>query len=244
MNTFKRNFLLASLLGALFLSSCSRITIVHREQWESVVAKIDTIQYSLLQLDSTLYNLNESIKTSRIEQEFSTIRVEEKIEQIANNLTESQRQLSEISVKTGAIGKHIREKDVRDSLQVEAQEDERNQLFKMAEDEFIAGQFSVADTLYQEFIDTYSDDNRVSLALFKRGECSFALEEFTTAETVYKEYYTQYRDGEEICAVFYKWGSIYDQSGESARRDFVWKQLVETCPNSKEAKLIEVRTQD
>ena len=217
---------------------------MHREQWESVVAKIDTIQYSLLQLDSTLYNLNESIKTSRIEQEFSTIRVEEKIEQIANNLTESQRQLSEISVKTGAIGKHIREKDVRDSLQVEAQEDERNQLFKMAEDEFIAGQFSVADTLYQEFIDTYSDDNRVSLALFKRGECSFALEEFTAAETVYKEYYTQYRDGEEICAVFYKWGSIYDQSGESARRDFVWKQLVETCPNSKEAKLIEVRTQD
>ncbi|RUM66409.1 MAG: hypothetical protein DSZ06_03235, partial [Sulfurospirillum sp.] len=97
----KKYLLFISLVSFLLMGSCSRVTIVHREQWESVLQKIDTLNYSILTLDSTLHEFNESSKSARIEQEFATLRIEEKIEQISRDISESQARISEISQKTG-----------------------------------------------------------------------------------------------------------------------------------------------
>ena len=233
-----KKILLLSLASLLLFSSCSRITIVHREQWESVIASIDTLQQVIGQLDSSLVELNEHTKSARIEQEFATLRIEEKIGQISRDISESQVRITEISKKTGAIDKHIRESVRQDSLAAVQQKTERDQLFTMALDEFNSARFADADTLFMEFSEKYPDDERVAEALFWRGEAAFAQNKFDEAESIYKQYYSSYIDGEQICTVLFKWGSVYDQRDEKARRDFVWKQLNDHCPNSKEAKMV------
>lgn len=223
------------------LSSCSRVTLVRTEHWESVLTNLDSIQMTLVKLDSLMAVRDEEMKAARIEQEFTTLRLSEKIDQISREVSETQSRISEINRKTGKISAHIREKAVQDSLRSVQEEEEKVASFKYAMQEFRGGHMKEAYAAFESYMKTYPDDKRTHEALYWRSEAAFAQENYTIAEALFKQYYASYRDGELICAVLFKWGTMYGKMEETARRDYVWKQLLEYCPNSKEAQLVKVQ---
>lgn len=230
------------LVTLITLSSCSRITIVRKENWESVLNSLDTIHLTLVQLDSMMNVRDQEMKAARIEQEFSTQRLAEKIDQISRDVSQTQSRISEISRKTGKISKHIREKAVQDSLRSVQEEEDKVAAFKYAMQEFRGGHMKEAYDAFESYMKSYPDDKRLHEALYWRAEAAFAQQDYPVAEALFKQYYASYREEELVCAVLYKWGTLYDSmENKEAYRDHIWKQLLEYCPNSKEAKLVEAR---
>jgi len=65
--------------------------------------------------------------------------------------------------------------------------------------------------------------------------------EYAEAEKAYMAYLKKYPQGSKSCVVFYKLGLVYEKQNKDKFKQMVWKKLIEQCPDSQEAKVVQAQ---
>ncbi|MFW5960686.1 MAG: hypothetical protein ACOCSE_06165, partial [Chitinivibrionales bacterium] len=143
----------------LFFSSCTHLTMLRTEELRAVQSEIDS-------LGTELKDLHNEIAESQTEQEkvLRVIRADQrkefreinnKLEMLSGNLSESQSKISEITEKTREIKEKWEERNRQDSLREKNRKDEIQNLFDLALNDFTMGRYKMALDGFKNIIEKY-----------------------------------------------------------------------------------------
>jgi len=236
-----KRILLLGLL-CLFLVSCSKITILRTKELVEVQNRVDSLRNEMMTIDESWQAKREEEtrkeEMSRIAVELTLNSINEMLMQLSGNVAESQTKIFEINQKTGLISSQMAERARQDSLISTMKELERVDLFNLAKSNFDKGNFALAISDFDNYIQKYPESENAKDALFWKAEANFALDSLDEAEKLFKKYYSENKDGKFACSALYKMGLIYNKQEKPKSRDTVWAQLTKQCPDSPEAKLL------
>ncbi len=240
----RKPFWLSLLVIAVF-SGCSNLTILRtrelqavRERADSLYAEITALQMKLLEEQKAN---SELLRLLRADQQLRFEEIERKVSQIENNLNENQSRLSSIDEKTTEINNRFQKKLEEETEPAVRRKLQSEWLFEVAMEDFNAGRYDLALNGFRQIVGSYPDAPLSPEAEYWVGECHYAKKEYQSAEKVYMEIIRKYPQGTRFCVTLYKLGLIYDHQKKLKSRDLVWKNLLEQCAASEEAKMAEKR---
>jgi TolA-binding protein len=108
-------------------------------------------------------------------------------------------------------------------------------LFNQSREDYIRGKYDLA---YKGFNTVYEKDAGGSYkeaAEYWMAECLWKGGKTDKALEIYQRVIQEFPKGGKACASRFKLGLIHDQKKDEGRRDAVWKQLLDECPQSNEA---------
>jgi TolA-binding protein len=198
--------------------------------------RVDSLRNDIFTIDETWQAKHDDNMSYMITMELMLNRINEMLEQLSGNLTESQVKISEIDKKTGMISSQMAERARQDSSQNFVKEQERIELFNLAKSNYTNGKYPMAIKDFNDYIQKYPESEDAKNALYWTGEANFALDSLDSSEKILKKYYSENRDGKYACSALYKMGLIYSKQQKTKSKDAVWGQLTKQCPKSEEAK--------
>ncbi len=185
---------------------------------------------------------NELLRLIRADQQVRFSEVEQKITELGSNLSENQYRLSKIYENTSDFQKQLAAKFAADSAAAKTQKSEIEKLFQIASDDFNAGRFDIARSGFQDIASRFPEASQGQESQFWIGECFYAEKTYDAAESAFLLYVHNYPQGAKACVALYKLGLCYEKLDKKKSQELVWKKLVETCPDSDEAKLVASRS--
>ena len=109
--------------------------------------------------------------------------------------------------------------------------------YQRAFDLLSEGRFERAATAFAEFLDAFPQSRYRDTARFWKGECLYALRQFEPALEEFRTLVADHPDSPRIPGAQLKIGFILHELGRTAEAADVLRSLVETAPESSEAKL-------
>jgi len=229
---------LITVLALASLSGCSKITALQQSVAE-IDNQNDSLRAELARLEKEYFQVQqEELKANKISQELMLLRIEEQLVQLSGNVNESHARLTEINQKTGELTAQLREKAQKDSLKVSLANAERRDMFDLGVKDFQLSNHSQAISTFTAFLDAYPDAPEKGDAIFWSAESQLALKKYDESENLFKKYIKEYKEASYFCTAIYKLGIVYQKKEDTVRRDALWEELINRCPNSKEAKLV------
>lgn len=229
---------LISVLALSGLVGCSKITALQQSVAE-IDNQNDSLRAELARFEKNYFQVQlEEFKAYKISQELMLLRIEEQLVQVSGNVNESHARLSEINQKTNDLTAQLREKALKDSLKVTLANNERRDMFELGVKDFQLGNHSQAISTFTTFLEVYPEAPEKGDVIFWSAESNLALKKYAEAELLFKSYIKEYKEMPYFCTAIYKLGIVYDKTQDTVRRDALWDELKNRCPDSKEAKLL------
>lgn len=221
------------------------MTVLRTAELRLVTAHIDSLSGALnvaqTQLLTEQNKLNELIRFYRADQQARFGDIEKALDELKKSFHESQTQLSQIDQKTVEIKKKWEEKARMDSLLAAQRQNEVEETFEKAYNDFKSAKFAAALQGMDDFMRRFPDAPHVEDALFFSAECLFVQASIDSAELRYKGYIRKYPEGKRLCETLYKLGLLYERAKKNKARDIVWEKLTSQCPDSEFAKTVKSR---
>jgi len=227
----------------VFFSGCSNLTMLRTQELRNVQTKIDSLATVMVDLQSKIAEeqkvQGEMIRLLRADQQIRFNEINQKVAAIDGNLSENQVRLTKIDEKTAMVQKKIEAKLSADSANENNKSSETEKFFQIAMSDFYAGRFDMATNSFTDIASKNQGQAVGQDAEYWIAECSYAKKEYADAEKNYVGYIKKYPQGSKICVVYYKLGLVYEKQNKDKARNMVWKKLIEQCPDSQEAKVIQ-----
>ncbi len=115
--------------------------------------------------------------------------------------------------------------------------------FEAGLEAFRRGEFSVARTTFERFVDEHPVHRQADNAMYWIGECSYELGDYADALTAFRRIVNEYPSSRKLPDAMFKIGTAYEQlqDGQNARRAF--ERLVKRYPKSAYSELARARLQ-
>jgi TolA-binding protein len=233
-------------VSLVMFTGCSNITMLRTAELRAVQTRVDSLSVVMSGLQNKIIEeqktQGELLRSLRADQQIRFNEIDRKVVAIDGNVSESQARLSKIDEKTAQVQKKIDARLVADSLNETNKTSEQEKLLQIAMSDFYAGRFDIA---VAGFTDVASKNQGLPIAQdaeYWIAECSYAKKEYAEAEKAYMAYLKKYPQGSKSCVVFYKLGLVYEKQNKDKFKQMVWKKLIEQCPDSQEAKVIQAQT--
>jgi TolA-binding protein len=227
------------------LSGCSNITMLRIAELKQVEARVDSLKNEMIILQKQSLEQQklqgEIIRSIRADQSTRFSELERNLSSLVGSITESQDQLSRIDQKTQAIKSRWDEKVHADSTSAASKNNEAENLFSVAQQDFAAGRNAAALAGFSDIAGKYPQSPQAEQASYWIAECYYTQKEWEKAETAYKNYFKSYGTGSKVCSALYKLGLIYENTKKKKSQDMVWDKLVGQCPDSEEAQAVKAR---
>jgi len=227
------------LFSLMSLQGCSYVTVLRTRELAAVQ---DTLKIQIAALDKKISNQqqeqNELLRLIRADQAVRFSELERKYAQLSNNLSENQYRLSKIYENTSDVQKQLEEKLATDSATAQTRGLEIEKLFQIASEDFNAGRFDIACGGFEDIFSRFPDTPQGQESQFWIGECFYAEKNYEDAESAFLLYVHNYPSGGKACTALYKLGLCYEKLHKKNSQELVWKKLLETCPDSDEAKIV------
>lgn len=232
-------FTLASFQG------CSNLTMLRTKELRAIQTRVDslnneisTTQKKLLEEQKTQ---SELLRLIRADQQVRFNELDRKVSNIEGNLSESQHRLSKIDQKTAEFNKRLEAKLIADSIAANSRAAEIEKLFQIAMSDFNAGRYDISLSGFTDLVSQFPESPLAQESEYWIAECRYAKKEYAESEKEYLKYFKKYPQGSKVCVSLYKLGLVYDKQGKTKSKTMVWKKLIEQCPDSQEAKVVQAQ---
>ena len=260
MNKFlKFNFKALALCcaAAALFSGCSKITYkTHRLVLQELNDRIDSLNTELTERQNQMsaellaeqkklmeeqQTSTEMLRLLRADQQMRFGEIDRKVSAIENNVSESQSRLSKLDRQTAEVGRQLSQKLANDEEAANQRKLQLEKLFEIAMSDFNAGRYDLAVSGFRDFAKQFPEAPQTIDAEYWIAEAYYAKKEYDTAEKEYMDFVKKYPDGGKYCVAVYKLGLVYENQDKTKRRDLVWKNLLDRCPDSPEAQVVKGR---
>jgi TolA-binding protein len=233
-------------VSLVMFTGCSNMTMLRTAELRAVQTRVDSLSVVMAGLQNKIIEeqkaQGELLRSLRADQQIRFNEIDRKVVAIDGNISESQARLSKIDEKTAQVQKKIDARNTADSLNETNKTSEQEKLLQIAMSDFYAGRFDIA---VAGFSDVASKNQGLPIAQdaeYWIAECSYAKKDYAESEKAYMAYIKKYPQGSKTCIVFYKLGLVYEKQNKDKFKQMVWKKLIEQCPDSQEAKVIQAQT--
>ncbi len=221
----------------LTLNSCSQITAI-----EATLSRIeddnDSLRAELVRIETEyLQQQQRDFLAYKATNSGMLIQIDEKVDVLASNVDESNVRITEINNRTGVITDQFREQARIDSLKLSQENAERKDFLQLGVTDFNLGNYRQANETLDAFLVSYPEAPEVSQAVYWSGEAHLAMMQYDLTVERFSRYIQEFPEGEFRAASIYKLGLTYQKKEDTARRDGIWKRLIEEFPDSREAQL-------
>jgi len=114
--------------------------------------------------------------------------------------------------------------------------DSAQALYQRALDSFYDRNYELAQALWQEFTNNFSDHALTSNAYFWQGESFFQLQEYGQAALAYEEVLSNFPHSNKISASMLKQGMSFFHLGREQASELVFNELISKFPDTAEAR--------
>ncbi|NLD95180.1 MAG: tetratricopeptide repeat protein [Fibrobacter sp.] len=229
----------------VMFTGCSNVTMLRTAELRSIQTRVDSLSVVITGLQNQIIeeqkSQSELLRSLRADQQIRFNEIDRKVVAIDGNISESQVRLSKIDEKTAQVQKKIDAQLVADSLSETSKISEQEKLLQIAMSDFYAGRFDIAVAGFTDIASKNQGSPIAQDAEYWIAECSYAKKEYAEAEKAYMAYLKKYPQGSKSCVVFYKLGLVYEKQNKDKFKQMVWKKLIEQCPDSQEAKVVQAQ---
>lgn len=229
----------------IMFTGCSNLTMLRTAELRSVQTRIDSLSVVMTGLQNKIIEEQKAqsdlLRSLRADQQIRFNEIDRKVVAIDGNISESQARLSKIDEKTAQVQKKIDERLIADSLNESNKTSEQEKLLQIAMSDFYAGRFDIARAGFNDIASTNQGLPIAQDAEYWIAECSYAKKDYTEAEKAFMAYLKKYPQGSKSCVVFYKLGLVYEKQNKGKFKLMVWNKLIEQCPDSQEAKVVQAQ---
>lgn len=226
-------------------TGCSNLTMLRTQELRAVQTKVDSLNYAMTSLQKKVLEeqkaQGEMLRLLRADQQIRFNELDRKVSVIDGALSENQMKLSKIDEKTAQVEKKIEAKLSADSENVSNKNAEAEKLFQIAMSDFNAGRFDIAISSFNDLILKCPGSPIAQDCEYWISECQYAKRNFPEAEKGYLSYVKKYPQGSKMCVSLYKLGLVYEKQNKDKFKNMVWKKVIEQCPDSQEAKVIQAQ---
>lgn len=229
----------------IFLTGCSNLTMLRTQELRAIQTKVDSLSNEMTGLQKKVLEeqkaQSEMLRLLRADQQIRFNELDRKVSVIDGNLSENQMRLSKIDEKTAQVQKKIDARLSADSVNESSKNSEAEKLFQIAMSDFNAGRFDIAINSFNDLIAKCPNSPIAQDSEYWIAECLYAKKQYLESEKGYMSYIKKYPQGNKMCVSLYKLGLVYDKQNKEKSKNMVWKKLIEQCPDSQEAKVIEAQ---
>ncbi len=229
----------------IFLMGCSNLTMLRTQELRAIQTKVDSLSNEMTGLQKKVLeeqkSQSEMIRLLRADQQIRFNELDRKVSVIDGNLSENQMRLSKIDEKTAQVQKKIDARLSADSVNESSKNSEAEKLFQIAMSDFNAGRFDIAINSFNDLIAKCPNSPIAQDSEYWIAECLYAKKQYAESEKGYISYIKKYPQGNKMCVSLYKLGLVYEKQNKDKSKNMVWKKLIEQCPDSQEAKVIEAQ---
>ena len=231
--------------AVLLFQGCSNLTMLRTQELRSVQSRVDSLHHELSSMQKKIIEeqktQSEMLRLMRADQQVRFNELDRKVSIIEGNLSENQHRLSKIDEKTAEFQKRLEAKLVADSVASNSKTAEIEKLFQIAMSDFNAGRYDIALNGFKDLWQQYPESPLAQEAEYWEIECVYAKKEYANAERAYIGYIKKYPQGPKTCVALYKLGLVYEKQDKIKSKKMVWKKLLEQCPDSQEAKVVQAQ---
>ncbi len=242
-----KRLLIIAIAGSVLLmfTGCSNLTMLRTQELRIIQTKVDSLSSEMYVLQKKILDeqktQGEMLRVLRADQQIRFNELDRKVTVIDGNLSENQMRLSKIDEKTAQVQKKIDAKLTADSVSENSKNAETEKLFQIAMSDFNAGRFDVAISSFNDLVVKCPGSPMGQDAEYWVAECQYAKKEYADAEKGFLSYIKKYPQGTKMCVSLYKLGLVYDRQNKVKFKNMVWKKVIEQCPDSQEAKVIQAQ---
>ena len=244
-----RSLLVGTTAAAVLVifAGCTNMTMLRTQELRAIQTKVDSLSIGMITLQQKTIDeqkaQGEMLRLMRADQQIRFNELDRKIAIIDGGLSENQMQLSKINEKTSQVQKKIDARLSADSVNESSINSDAEKLFQIAMSDFNSGRFDIAISSFNDLILKCPGSPISQESEYWISECSYAKKEYVDAEKGYLAYIKKYPQGSKMCVSLYKIGLVYDKQNKEKAKSLVWKKLVEQCPDSQEAKVVQAQMQ-
>jgi TolA-binding protein len=242
-----RSLLIGTTTGAVLLlfAGCTNMTMLRTQELRAIQSKVDSLSTEMVTWQKKSFEeqkaQGEMLRLMRADQQIRFNELDRKVAVIDGGVSESQMQLSKINEKTAQVQKKIDARLSADSVNESSKNSDAEKLFQIAMSDFNAGRFDISISSFNDLILKCPGSPIAQDAEYWISECLYAKKEYVEAEKGYLSYIKKYPQGNKMCVSLYKVGLVYDKQNKEKYKNMVWKKLVEQCPDSQEAKVVQAQ---
>lgn len=211
-------------LFIFFFFSCSAYkNFVYRQ------ALIDTLNIRTKKMERENKKAMEELRADIL---LELSKINNRLEAMENLLQETQEEIYKVrkrKIEEQVMPESSKEKEY-DETKVE-------ELYQLAYQDMIRGEYEAAIFSFENFLKKYPDSELADNAQYWIGECYYALGDTEKAVSALEKVINDYPKGNKIPASLYKLGLIYLNKKNKMKAKEYFQRLIKEYPNTNEAKL-------
>jgi TolA-binding protein len=253
-------FSLTALIGALFLSACSNMTVLRTRELRAVGDSVQVVGQRVNEVQRSVdeLNLSQGGTSSKMRADLTAMLgdLKEQISRLQAEIDETQHRLGQLSAKM----EHLDQRKIvvvggdtltsgmdnsgvtpgaasggKGAPQVKVVDGlDLEHVFNQAREDYVRGKY---DLSYSGFKTVYEKDAGGSykeLALYWMGECLFKAGKGDKALEMYERAVKENPKGNRTCSARFKIGLIHHEAKSLEKRDAAWEVLIKECPSANE----------
>lgn len=208
----------------LFFSCAAYKKFVYRQ------ALIDTLNIRTKKIEKENKKAIEELRADIL---LELSKINNRLEEIQNLLQETQQEIYKVRRK------RIEEPPAPETTREikEYDETKAEELYQLAYQDMIRGEYEQAIFSFQNFLQKYPDSELADNAQYWIGECYYALGDTEKAISELEKVITNYPEGNKVPASLYKLGIIYLSKKNKAKAREYFQRVIKDYPNANEAQL-------
>lgn len=254
-----KNYRLLSLIGfALLFSACaskSEFNQLRREQTalqtelETVRQEQRKIKQALLNMQKLIEEANRSTTQLRADLQLQLTRLERQSQMLEDQLKDTGQRLERMPPRVQIVtpeGEGGASTGRQDSLLQNVQNtlDDARKLYDSAYQDFVRGQYQLAESGFRQFLQVMPSSELSDNALYWIGEIYYAQRRYNDAIQAFRQVADQYPGADKVPAALLKIGYAQIAEGRNDAGLTTLQELIRQFPYSNEAKLAQARIQE
>ena len=240
------------LLRSLFvgLACLSMVGCAQQVSLKKIYLETQATSRQLAALDSLMRSREVEEEKRWIELSTDGDDLKERVQQVQARLDDVARRLADLAKDLEAVrlssGSKGRPTAGRPSAAVPADSGRGSQplliadpqeLYNLARKDMDAGNYPLASAEFSQVLDNFPQNELADNACYWLGECYYAQKNFTKAIEVFQRLLKDYPQGQKVVGAQLKLGYAFAELKEQAKAGAALRAVIETDPDSEEAKL-------
>ncbi len=171
--------------------------------------------------------------------------IEQRVEEVLASLRDNSRALVDLTERTAAVQTHLdtvtasleQLLNVRKPTPPAVAETDPDQLYRVAYDHFLKGEYEEALTRFQRFVESFVNNEQADDAQYWIGECHYSQHHYPEAITAFDLTARRYPNSDRLASALLRKGFAFLQLGDTKAGRDVLETVASTFPNSDEAVL-------
>ncbi|MCA9740675.1 MAG: tol-pal system protein YbgF [Deferribacteres bacterium] len=245
----KARLLAATLIAGYTAFGCATATSVRevkqdtatvRTQLEAIRDDQRRIAQALVKLQSLVQQSSEEMVQMRAELKLELDRLGREADVINARLQDTDQRISRLPSKIQAVPSVSLPDSTRTDNTVQGAQTsaaDAKSLYDAAYQDLVKGQYSLAESGFQQYLQMVPNGELSDNALYWIGECHYAQQQFDQAALAFKDVERRYPEGDKLPAALLKLGYSQIALGQQNSASATLQDLVRKYPFSNEAKL-------